>query len=277
LNFLSISNFSASSCSVLRSALRSLNDSIRQFLFVCSSSFFSDEYSSAWSSRKLSCISSISSSRSLSSFFMSSFSSISSSQSVSAASNLECSSSTVRCVAALSGRPSSSSSSSFTLKLKLFFSSRRSSASFCCSFNFCCSFSTSEAAVLLGTVSKAAILRSNRSLFSLSTRSHRARTVSSSCFKLSICSCNSFSLRSTNVVSVVSVPAVLDTSSSLSTSSSLVPLLPLLPDELDSNNDGVSNCLAAELLVMLLIALPLALLALVEECFSLEDPLEDLT
>jgi hypothetical protein len=28
---------------------------------------------------------------------------------------------------------------------------------------------------------------------------------------------------------------------------------------------------------MLLIALPLALLALVEECFSLEDPLEDLT
>ena len=92
--------------------------------------------------RKLSCISSISSSRSLSSFFMSSFSSISSSQSVSAASNLECSSSTVRFVAALSGRPSNSSSSSFTLRLRLFFSSCRSSASFCSSFSFCCSFST---------------------------------------------------------------------------------------------------------------------------------------
>jgi hypothetical protein len=54
---------------------------------------------------------------------------------------------------------------------------------------------TSEAAVLLGAVSKAAILRSNMSLFSLSTRSHRVRIVSSSCFKLSICSCetdNSF-------------------------------------------------------------------------------------
>jgi hypothetical protein len=48
---------------------------------------------------------------------------------------------------------------------------------------------TSEAAVLLGAVSKAAILRSNMSLFSLSTRSHRARIDSSSCFKLSICSC----------------------------------------------------------------------------------------
>jgi hypothetical protein len=92
--------------------------------------------------------------------------------------------------------------------------------------------------------------------------------------------CNSFSLRSTNVVSVVSVPAVLDTSSSLSPSSSLVPLLPLLPllpDELDPGNDGVSSCLAAELLLMLLTALPLALLALIEECFPLEDPLEDLT
>lgn len=67
---------------------------------------------------------------------------------------------------------------------------------------------------------------------------------------------------------------MLDTSSSLSPSSSLVPLL---PDELDPGNDGVSNCLAAELLLVLLTALPLALLALVEERFSLEDPLEDLT
>ena len=49
-NFLSTSAFCSSNCSVFLSAFLSLNDSIRQFLFVCSSSFFSEVYSSACSS-----------------------------------------------------------------------------------------------------------------------------------------------------------------------------------------------------------------------------------
>lgn len=86
--------------------------------------------------------------------------------------------------------------------------------------------------------------------------------------------CNSFSLRSTRVVSVVSVPATLDRSSSLPSSSSLVPLLPLLPDELDPGKVGVPELFFTdELLLMLLTVLPLVLafLFLLEDCFPLDD------
>uniref|UniRef100_A0A182JFH4 Uncharacterized protein n=1 Tax=Anopheles atroparvus TaxID=41427 RepID=A0A182JFH4_ANOAO len=204
--------FSDSSCSMRRSDFFSLNESIRQFLVVWSSSFFSDAYSSACSSRKLSCISSISVSMLRSSRLISSFSSISSSQSVSAWSSFwrSCSS-TLRLP-----RTCRSADISFSLEVRNFFSSCRSSISCFCSFTFCCSLSASEAAVLFDTVSIDASRRSRISLLSRSARSARAFVVSSSRRRLSISSCSSrLSMWSTMVASVVSVVSVvIDRSSS---------------------------------------------------------------
>uniref|UniRef100_A0A182VAI0 Uncharacterized protein n=1 Tax=Anopheles merus TaxID=30066 RepID=A0A182VAI0_ANOME len=204
--------FSDSSCSIRRSDFFSLNDSIRQFLVVWSSSFFSDAYSSACSSRKLSCISSISVSMLRSSRLISSFSSISSSQSVSACSSFWRSCSSMP----RPPRALMSADSSFSLVVRNFFSSCRSSISCFCSFTFCCSFSASDAAVLFDTVSIEASRRSSMSLLSRSARSARALTVSSSRLRLSFSSCSSRrSVWSTMVASVVSVVSVvIDRSSS---------------------------------------------------------------